>query len=189
MNGLDDIWLCRNAGLVQRMHIVPTIREHNVAEHTYNAMVIARELCNQAKLGIAICRSVMEYLLYHDIEEVYTGDLPAYLKSEEELSGVIKMVEERWSRAALPFHISEIKESSIPIVKQLAKISDCLELCMFCIEEIERGNRHPMLISTTERALEYATKNSESLSSEAKRVVDSWLDILDERYRRNVYGS
>lgn len=75
----------RMAGVL-RWQIVATDRKQNVAEHTCNVMLIAAEIMRRAggspkSLGPPFNWSnVLTAVLYHDLPEVVTGDIPMPMK-------------------------------------------------------------------------------------------------------------
>ena len=136
-------WLetCRHSGKVERTHTIPTIQRYNNAEHVYNAIMIAIELCRLAGVGSS---KVIKSLLVHDVEEVYTGDIPANVKMEENLKEILSGIEEDWVNENVPKHHNNIKLTDTQY--QIAKIADSLELVYFCIDEALMGNRTKPLI-------------------------------------------
>lgn len=124
----------RSGGEVVRLHTVRTILQHNVAEHTFGAMLIGRELCEA--LGINPL-NVMTHLLYHDVDEVATGDVPAPVK---------------WANPGLAEQYKKIAEEfndlhGVPIVelsdteKKIVKAADYGDLAFRCLQEMKMGNR------------------------------------------------
>jgi len=75
----------RMAGVL-RWQIVATDRKQNVAEHTCNVMLIAAEIMRRAggspkSIGPPFNWSnVLTAVLYHDLPEVVTGDIPMPMK-------------------------------------------------------------------------------------------------------------
>ena len=86
------------ASHVKRWHIVNTIRTQNVAEHSFNVAIIADELQHRLieAFGTDILppvyhrdrmlweRDVLMIALTHDLDEVFTGDIPASVKPRKE---------------------------------------------------------------------------------------------------------
>lgn len=80
-----DILLASN---IKRFAIVKTIHEQSVAEHSFNVCMIARAICKYA--GIEDDSRVIKYALDHDLDEVFTGDLPTPAKKRLRIVGDYK---------------------------------------------------------------------------------------------------
>ncbi len=160
------IEIARLAGKVERTHIVDTLEGYNVAEHTYNAMVIAFMMCD-AMLAEHLRKEVIEYLLFHDVEEVYTGDLPAYMKSGKYLpksfGEILGTIEKSWLMDNAPVSVLDARENISDVSRLIAKVADSAELCMFCTDEVRKGNRTPSMLEMGRRAVEYLMYNVEVL--------------------------
>lgn len=89
MKIIDKLRLCQ----VKRYPICHTNRDQNVAEHSYNVAIIAVELAkNHSDPQVAY--EVAMYALEHDLEEVFTGDIPSSFKRQlrqqcPEVSGLL----------------------------------------------------------------------------------------------------
>lgn len=66
---------------VKRYPICHVNRDQSVAEHSYNVMLIAMDLAKETK-DRDVIEEVMNYAMVHDIEEVYTGDIPSSFKRQ-----------------------------------------------------------------------------------------------------------
>lgn len=68
---------------VKRYPICHTHRDQSVAEHSFGVMLIARELAKLADVnyyGLGFVAEVTEYAMNHDMDEIYTGDIPSGFK-------------------------------------------------------------------------------------------------------------
>lgn len=78
-----------DAQFVKRWSLVCTTAESNVASHSYNvavlAMAIWKEMRNNVEYGI---KEVCYYAMLHDIDEVFTGDMPTPTKNAIRDKGV-----------------------------------------------------------------------------------------------------
>lgn len=70
---------------VKRFHIVRTLHDQSLAEHTFNMTMIARRLCKTAGLDDV---NVMKACLAHDLDEVIIGDIPTPTKDRVRKEGV-----------------------------------------------------------------------------------------------------
>ncbi len=74
---------------VKRWSLVATTAESNVASHSFNVAVIAMAIRDQMKNTIDIDRrDVCYHALLHDIDEVFTGDIPTPTKMAMRAQGV-----------------------------------------------------------------------------------------------------
>lgn len=152
-----------DAGQVKRLHTVPVLREHHIAEHVYGALLWLMELYEGARqaaatAGLAINReAVSVWLLYHDAPELITGDIPAPTKraiEAHDAMGYSPPIEEMEAKA-----YSNLFNVTPPTLNEwetmLAKTCDYLDLAMCCIRERQMGNQHPTLLMVFQNAMSY----------------------------------
>lgn len=158
-------WVMRQAGQVTRMHVLPTVGVQDVAQHTFNAMHIYMDLC---KANMLDPREGLIKLLYHDVEEVWVGDMPANTKRTPGVKDAMKQAEHDFRDV---FNIqrpyaSPLQEQNIPVpepmgvVNDLTKAADSIELMMYCIEQRRRGNRERRIAQVMVRAKNYAKEKA-----------------------------
>lgn len=70
---------------VIRWNMVPTLRQQSLAEHTFMVALIAEHISNELGLG---ANKTIHMALYHDLEEVMTGDIPSPTKAKLKEAGV-----------------------------------------------------------------------------------------------------
>ena len=75
MNLIDKLRLMQ----VKRYAICHVNRDQSVAEHSYNVMLIAVELAQETR-DFDVIQEVTSYAMVHDMEEIYTGDIPSGFK-------------------------------------------------------------------------------------------------------------
>jgi hypothetical protein len=75
-----DILLASN---IKRFSIVKTIHSQSVAEHSFNVCMIARAICQIVSVEDTL---IIKYALDHDLDEVFTGDLPTPAKKRLNIS-------------------------------------------------------------------------------------------------------
>lgn len=111
---------------VERWTIIPTIRPQSVAEHSFGVAMIADAFCEELGLGrgSAIRQDATRWALWHDVDEIFTGDIPTPMKMQvpkhvmveaEKLSGANTHIEECGSSLAL----------------EIVKLADLVEACRF----------------------------------------------------------
>lgn len=102
------------AGDVQRFHTRPTIKEENIATHTFRMLVLADELYKGATPPI-----ISKYILYHDLAEFHTGDIPYPVK--QQLPGVREL--EDTANSALGITVPRLDPEQMAVVKSLDMLS------------------------------------------------------------------
>ena len=107
---------------VKRWHMVDTTKTQSVAEHSANVALLARYIAATAP-GIYFGNpaSVAGCALVHDLEEVFTGDIPTLTKRM--LSGVRELEAEVMPRVFLADHAGP--ESVAPLIK-LCDMADAI---------------------------------------------------------------
>lgn len=122
----------REAGHVERWHLVPRNRKQDVAAHSWQATMLLLELYPKAS------RKLIIYMLNHDVTERWIGDIPASAKGlfPKIAEGVAEAEKELTKRRGLP----DVEDLS-PTEKCWARAIDALELVLWCGEEMAMGNR------------------------------------------------
>lgn len=155
---LQWIRTARHGGGVQRVHTIPyTIQRHySNAEHTFNAIIIAKELCKDTDYKMLYTDpiddkefmldiredNIILYLLAHDLAESYTGDIPANVKKVTAVKSLFDTIEKEWEILHRPEEYAYVLHEH---EMWIAKMADSLELAMFCIDEYKMGNRHEVV--------------------------------------------
>jgi 5'-deoxynucleotidase YfbR-like HD superfamily hydrolase len=173
---MQRIEMLRRAGEVRRMHTHFTAQSYTIADHTYNAMCIALELCRNMLMkpdGILLT------LLVHDAPEVELGDIPAPVKrSIPEMMPAYKKAEQefmdRWGLNDL--HVAHLRDQKIPapglsdMAMDLVKAADALELAWFVLRCRQRGDYSESIRAVFLNAISYAKER------------DYITGVLDMRY-------
>jgi 5'-deoxynucleotidase YfbR-like HD superfamily hydrolase len=143
--------ILRRAGLVRRLHTVPTLGGHTLNRHVYGAQILALALlerCPRANRG-----AVLETLLLHDAPEVYTGDIPAPVKRAHPLIlAALDNMERNWY-SSYDIKLPELTELEANIVRSC----DILDLGWACVEEKRLGNRTREIELVYSNVREYMT--------------------------------
>lgn len=163
-------WLqkARAGGAVQRAHTIPTIQKHySNAEHTFNSVVILKELIRHVEetvisAGLEPIREVVavNYMIKHDLAEVYTGDMPAPVKKDPIIKAAMAILESRWEQQYAPSdYLYELNATEYMVTS----MADSMEFLMFCVDEYKLGNRHPDFMFAMENGFRFLTdKNIDS---------------------------
>jgi len=132
MTVYENVAMRREAGAIERWHVVPHHGSITVASHSWNATMLLLELYPKAS------RRLIVYMLHHDVTERWTGDIPASAKAMFPL--IMQGVQEA--------EISLEDEMSLPSTRNLssterawARAIDALEMMLWCHEQIAMGNR------------------------------------------------
>lgn len=104
---------------IKRYAICHTNRDQSVAEHSFNVLLIALEL---ARAGDVDPFSIVDYAIHHDMDEVYTGDIPSSFKRT-----LLKHVPAAKPLVQAPYEVD-------PVIKAVVKLADYLEAIYYVRE-------------------------------------------------------
>lgn len=130
---------------VKRLHVVPTIKENTVGQHTVHALRLVYYLAEKNP-ECRLDRCIL-HMLQHDVAEQYTGDVPANFKQNHpEANQQLKHAEKQWEYAHLQDPTLTETEAA------LCKMADWLQLQEQCIYERQLGNQliRPVWYNITE---------------------------------------
>jgi 5'-deoxynucleotidase YfbR-like HD superfamily hydrolase len=129
MKPLVKAQLFRDAGAVKRYHTHRTLREQNVAEHSYGVLMLVLQVEPTAS------QHLIKAVCHHDLPELMTGDIPAPAKR---------------AHPAMDTYLEEFEASLEPLYfshdwlseeeRALLKWADTMELVLWCLEEWRMGN-------------------------------------------------
>ncbi len=132
-DNLTRIYKKFRGGHVVRYHTRPEIMDgQNVAAHTWRAMVVLHTLWPDAS------KNCLLYMMYHDVAEAETGDVPATTKWKyPELAQLMQQVESSYEETlgvgGSAFNLTEAE-------KHYCDIADKLELVFHCFRLMQQGN-------------------------------------------------
>lgn len=166
---LTQVLAAREGGNVIRCHTLQYIGPYNVAMHCYNALSLLLLLYPTAP-SVNLIRAT----LWHDVQERWTGDIPAPLKWHSPgLVSVLEAVEcQILEKLKLFEELSETETAWLRAV-------DLLELYIWTKEQEKLGNTNTDSIGT--RIWEIFEKNRDSLPLEVWLFARSFLykEILE----------
>ena len=136
---------------IRRWGLMRNMTEETLSEHSYDVAVLVHALCTIGNsvfdksydTGKAVC-----YALFHDVQEVYTGDMPTPAKYyNEEMRTNYAKIEENATKQLL----SKLPEELVPAYddllhvdvseyKAIVKAADKLSAYIKCIEELKCNN-------------------------------------------------
>jgi len=124
----------------------------NVQEHAAQAAIIAHALASISTAYYSGCMDadrVASLALYHDANEVITGDLATPIKYfNPEIAAAYKEIEYTAQKKLLSMLPAELKPAYEPLLFpdqsskewQIVKAADCLCAYLKCVEELKMGN-------------------------------------------------
>jgi len=159
-------------------------RTENVSEHSLEAAVIAHAL---AEIGVAYFgrtynpAEIALKAIYHDVSEIFTGDLPSPIKYyTDDMKKTYKSIESEAEVNLLSKLPGELKKSYENLIlhdgdadtleHKIIKAADKLCAYIKCLEEINSGNRE---FSKAEEDI-YKTLDTTGLD-ELKYFMDNFL--------------
>jgi 5'-deoxynucleotidase YfbR-like HD superfamily hydrolase len=129
---IDKVLRARQAGGVRRCHTTPHHGEYKNSEHSCQMLLLLDVLNPKAPLRL------WRAILYHDLHEFYTGDVPGSvgsidleLRAAFESAGEIVSEHFGWS-------VPDLSEDE----RRWLKALDKLELYLWCHDELNMGNDH-----------------------------------------------
>ncbi len=177
---------------IRRWGLMRSVRDETLSEHANDVAVLAHALAvigntfygkNYDTGRVAVCA------LFHDLPEVYTGDMPTPVKYfNDETKESYRRVEEQAVDRLLSKLPKELRaeydgvlrcEENEPELRRLIKCADKLSALIKCIEEQRSGNREfDRARAATERAL--AALTCPELDYFMKNILPYFDLTLDE---------
>lgn len=118
------------AGSIVRYHNRPTAQRQTVGEHTWRVLVIYTELYGMPRA------EVYKHIIYHDVPEIVTGDIPFMPKREfPQLKQVLHHIELDYIPNILDYSLPEITKEE----KTQIKTADLLEMMFFAVDDVKMG--------------------------------------------------
>jgi 5'-deoxynucleotidase len=178
--------------LIQRWVLMRSSVPENVAEHSFQVALLTHALCTIASsvFGKQVdAGSAVILALFHDAEEVMTGDIPSPVKHHN--PGMLRSVREIESLAAndlLGMVPEELVTSYRPLLVATArdpelltwvKAADALDAYLKCAMEFAAGNRE---FAVAERQLEAKARgmNMPEVDYFLEHFAPSFRKTLDE---------
>lgn len=117
----------RRLSIVPRWSIIPTIRQQNVAEHSFQVAVLTKYLLkfHEDATDNHFTREALSYALEHDEEEAVKGDMPGGPVIKRDFKALTSERGQVWA---------------------VVKMADMLEAMIFLEEEVALGNEQVMPI-------------------------------------------
>lgn len=159
----------RDAGNVRRYHTARIIGEQTVATHSFNMCLILMEVLENPSVN------VLKAAMFHDLPELVTGDVPATFKWKFPAVADVLTATEDVIIEEFKLNVELTDEE-----RRALKFSDMLELCMFCCEQLELGNRS--MLPILERGTNYLQQMSK-VNEKASKLIDQQVAALNHFYK------
>lgn len=178
---------------INRWGLMRNIRHENLTEHSAECAMLSHALCeignkyfgkNYNSDRAAVCA------LYHDMSEIFTGDMPTPVKYfNDTIRDSYKQIEKDAVDKALVKLPPELKEGYAEIfgfeedkdMKKIVKAADKLCAYLKCVEEYGNGNKEfKAALASTEKALKEHAASCEELKWFLENMAGEFEKTLDE---------
>jgi 5'-deoxynucleotidase len=153
---------------IERWSLMRNVMKENVAEHSFHVALLTHGLCSIANeiFGKHVpIEKIVTKALFHDVTEVFTGDIPTPVKHHnKEILHNFREIENLAAKRL----ISMIPDTLKPIYSQLIegkteesewkqyiKAADLLDAYLKCVSELSTGNKE---FSVAKKQIEQALK-------------------------------
>lgn len=177
---------------IKRWGLMRNVAEESLSEHATDVCVLTHALAvigntyfdKNYDVGRAVCCA-----LFHDLPEVYTGDMPTPVKYFNDTTkssyknvekAAVNLLLEKLPAELAPVYGDLLRfEETDPELKSLVKCADKLAALIKCIEEERSGNREFVRArAATEKAL--SDMDCPELSYFMENILPSFDMTLDE---------
>lgn len=146
------------ANSVKRWHIVETNREQRLSEHLFSVSVLAGEIAGQLGLNPGQVQLVMIAALFHDIDEIISGDAPTPTKQRIRTAGVeMNDLFKEYKIVDI-----EIMAQTIPQIEHIIKCADHLETVFFLRDHGVGRHASQVNVMLRDKAIKYFAEAGES---------------------------
>lgn len=144
---------------LKRYNNMPRIKSESLAEHQYYCALILMKLKDYIiNISYSEYCVLLQYLLVHDIGELYTGDIPHNVKEDyPELRKLLEKIEnEKISSFGFDgiINVIEISEK----LQMLFRLCDTIQVVQYCENEKRLGNFSQNIISIRQEAISLLTR-------------------------------
>lgn len=172
----------RDFSTVPRWTTLRTIRQQNIAEHSFYVMVYTRQIINYLDMQLLMLVA-LEYAMYHDGEETFSGDTPGPWKRLSEDATKASVAARRLMAKRFP----EWDDGPVhDIVKWVVKLANLVDEIAFLGNEFQMGNRNVtgVAANTMERTQMHLASPPNGVTKE--QCDGLWNEIQDAS-RRHMY--
>lgn len=184
---------------IERWSLMRNVLKENVAEHTFQVALLTHALCTIANVVYnrnVPTEQIVTRALFHDVTEVFTGDIPTPVKHHnKEILHNFREIEDIAASRLLNMVPDELKHVYAPLIgehgknteetpeqleqKKYIKGADLLDAYLKCVTELSAGNRE---FSMAKKQIEQSiTKmNLPELEYFLEHMAPSFEKTLDE---------
>lgn len=165
----------RFAGMVKRYHAWPTLQQQTLADHSYHVLRLFQTLFPEY-----MCSDTVEYIIWHDLGELSSGDSPHPAKRN--FPAYKAAMDEVEKHGLLMF--GKVLPALSPNEAFAIKLCDLLEMWEFAKVEILLGNKTAQAIMLNiEHAIDQYDDpdNREFIAKVQEYIMD--FDTMDSRVK------
>lgn len=144
---------------LKRYNNMPRIKSESLAEHQYYCGLILMKLKEYIiNLTYSEFCMLLQYVLVHDIGELYTGDIPHNVKEDyPDLRYILEKIESE-KLNSFGFHdiVGTVEKNEK--LKTLFKLCDTIQVIQYCENEKRLGNFSENIVSIRQDAIMLSTK-------------------------------
>lgn len=160
-----ELQTLRDGMRVHRYHTSDLIVAETVGHHTCGVLSIIHYLYYPELPSPELTATA----LYHDVEEQWTGDIPATFKWDApSVASLVEAKEIAWRQ------LMKMPEYTLTQPQQdLLKFADMMDLCYKCVSEVALGNQtvRRMLVAGMDVCIELADHLPEAISAKAHKLL------------------
>lgn len=152
------------ASLVTRYHTWSTIQKETVGQHSHGVGIIYARYFSRLAADAYESYCAMRYILEHDLEELWTGDLPFPVKLR--YPEIKPALERATADARTAVGCADFPQMSRQ-THRAVKICDLLQMYLFGRHEVAMGNKFavPIVHDTLTAAVEQAARDANLLAA------------------------
>lgn len=162
---------------VKRWTIIHTIRQQSVAEHCFNAALIASRIAEEwfGVYDCTIMSGIYRWALHHDRPEALSGDLPTISK-------------DLYDEHSLLIRYGELlRDNVIPVgefVSYVVKIADRMDAICFLLMEMSLGNKsvEGLYLHLEDSLLEHIRINCHPWSLSANHTIELYYNWREDLF-------
>jgi 5'-deoxynucleotidase YfbR-like HD superfamily hydrolase len=124
----------RNFEIIERWGVVHMHRRGNVGDHSHRVAIYTDQLCDLLGVNIETRMEAVRYALWHDVAEVFTGDLPSPVKPLILDHDKHHMYEDG---CLAHHHVNRPEES----ITRIVRVADLLDAVLHLVVEKRMGNQ------------------------------------------------
>jgi 5'-deoxynucleotidase YfbR-like HD superfamily hydrolase len=160
---------------IKRWTLLQTNKNENLSEHSFWVSFYCLYILENFFYGYdsQFKFEVLTYSLMHDVEEVFSGDIPHQVKNDEVNGSEMRTLLSKFCGSRLDdklkehdlYSVQHMVQNVTPLIKTIVKLSDWMSFNKFINNEISLGNKSDKLLKTQI----YCINN---LESEFKLMLD-----------------